>query len=268
MLEALTVERERHDRHRNLVVAATGTGKTVVAALDYRQLVEQRGRDLSLLFVAHREEILRQSLATYRAVLRDGVVRRDSRRGPGRAGTARLRDDPVAARCASGEIAPDTFDVVVVDEFHHAAAATYDRLLNHLAPEELLGPDRDARAPRRQGRHGVVRSADRGRAAALGGDRPGLPRAVPVLRRRRRDRSEPSHLAARRLRHSRSSATSSPTTTSRREAARSDPADRVRSRLDARARLLRLEGARALHGAQVHRGRPRERRAHRRRPAG
>ena len=71
MLDALMIERERHDRHRNLVVAATGTGKTVVAALDYRQLVERHG-DLSLLFVAHREEILRQSLATYRAVLRDG----------------------------------------------------------------------------------------------------------------------------------------------------------------------------------------------------
>jgi superfamily II DNA or RNA helicase len=47
MLEALTIERDRHDRHRNLVVAATGTGKTVVAALDYRQLVEQRGRNRS-----------------------------------------------------------------------------------------------------------------------------------------------------------------------------------------------------------------------------
>ena len=44
MLEALMVERERHGRHRNLVVAATGTGKTVVAALDYRQLCERRAR--------------------------------------------------------------------------------------------------------------------------------------------------------------------------------------------------------------------------------
>ena len=70
MLDALTIERERHDRHRNLVVAATGTGKTVVAALDYRQLALAAGP--SLLFVAHREEILRQSFATYRAVLRDG----------------------------------------------------------------------------------------------------------------------------------------------------------------------------------------------------
>ncbi len=42
MLERLMVERERHGRHRNLVVAATGTGKTVVAALDYRQLRARR----------------------------------------------------------------------------------------------------------------------------------------------------------------------------------------------------------------------------------
>ena len=72
MLEALTMERERHDRHRSLVVVAMGTGKTVVAALDYARLLERRGEPLSLLFVAHREEILEQSSATYRAVLRDG----------------------------------------------------------------------------------------------------------------------------------------------------------------------------------------------------
>ena len=72
MLERLMVERECHNRHRNLVVAATGTGKTVVAALDYRQLVQRAGRDLSLLFVAHRERILEQSRQTFRAVLRDG----------------------------------------------------------------------------------------------------------------------------------------------------------------------------------------------------
>ena len=65
------IECDRHDRHRNLVVAATGTGTTVVAALDCRQLRGREG-DLSLLFVAHPEEILRQTLATYRAVLRRG----------------------------------------------------------------------------------------------------------------------------------------------------------------------------------------------------
>ncbi len=41
MLDAIEVERVLHDRHRNLVVAATGTGKTVIAALDYRRLVAQ-----------------------------------------------------------------------------------------------------------------------------------------------------------------------------------------------------------------------------------
>ena len=71
MLDAIEVERVVHDRHRNLVVAATGTGKTVIAALDYRRMVEQRSERPSLLFVAHRKEILEQSLRTYQEVLTD-----------------------------------------------------------------------------------------------------------------------------------------------------------------------------------------------------
>lgn len=138
MLDALMVERERHDRHRNLVVAATGTGKTVVAALDYRQLVDRHG-DLSVLFVAHRQEILKQSLATYRAVLRRGDF--GELHGAGRTAAGRhvfamiqsLHDARIR------EIPPNAFDVVVVDEFHHAAADSYDRLLKHLQPRELLG---------------------------------------------------------------------------------------------------------------------------------
>jgi superfamily II DNA or RNA helicase/HKD family nuclease len=139
MLEALTIERERHNRHRNLVVAATGTGKTVVAALDYRQLLERKRGDLSLLFVAHRDEILRQSLATYRAVLRNGSF--GEIHGSGRV----AEGHHVFAMIQSlheerlEQIPHDAFDVVVVDEFHHAKAATYDRLLSRLRPRELLG---------------------------------------------------------------------------------------------------------------------------------
>lgn len=75
ILDKLTVERYRHNRWRNLVVAATGTGKTVVAALDYKRLCEEigDGRPLKLLFVAHRREILGQSLVTFRHVMRDGA---------------------------------------------------------------------------------------------------------------------------------------------------------------------------------------------------
>jgi len=141
MLEALEVERTVHGRHRNLIVAATGTGKTVIAGLDYRNLCRtQAGEQPSLLFVAHRKEILEQSLRTYREVLADGSF------GELYAGGTRPeRWRHVFASVQSltshgvGNIPVDAFDVVVIDEFHHAEAATYRRLLEHLEPRELLG---------------------------------------------------------------------------------------------------------------------------------
>src|SRR5205085_4967022 len=70
MLEQLARERAQ-GRTRNLVVAATGSGKTVVAALDYRDTCQRAGDRPRLLFVAHRAQILRQALRVYREVLRD-----------------------------------------------------------------------------------------------------------------------------------------------------------------------------------------------------
>ncbi len=137
ILEALDAEREVHDRHRNLVIAATGTGKTVVAALDYRRL---RDRQPRLLFVAHRKEILDQSRRTYRNVLADGAF------GETYVGGERPRQwqqvfASVQSLASYGveNIPPDHFDVVVIDEFHHAEARTYRRLLDHLRPAELVG---------------------------------------------------------------------------------------------------------------------------------
>ena len=141
MLEALDVERTVHDRHRNLVVAATGTGKTVVAALDYRNLCnEETGQRPSLLFVAHRQEILKQSLRTYQEVLADPNF--------GELYVGGLRPERWRHVFASVQslhsygvpsIPSDAYDVVVIDEFHHAEAATYRRILDHLEPQELLG---------------------------------------------------------------------------------------------------------------------------------
>jgi superfamily II DNA or RNA helicase/HKD family nuclease len=144
MLEELEVEREVHDRHRNLVVAATGTGKTVIAAFDYRRLRDaalQRGEPApSLLFIAHRKEILQQSLRTYREVLADATFGEPYHSGlrPERwrhvfASVQALQAYDVTTMPANA------FDVVVIDEFHHAAAPTYRRLLNHLQPRELVG---------------------------------------------------------------------------------------------------------------------------------
>lgn len=139
ILDALDVERAVHDRHRNLVVAATGTGKTVVAALDYRRLCREMQRP-RLLFVAHRREILEQSLRTYREVMGDGDF------GELYVGGARPeRWQHVFASVQSltsygvENIPADAFDVVVIDEFHHAEAKTYRRIILHLEPQELLG---------------------------------------------------------------------------------------------------------------------------------
>ena len=139
MLEQLEVERTVHGRHRNLLVAATGTGKTVVAALDYRNLMAGSNQPPRLLFIAHRIEILKQAQRTYREVLADGsfgeLWGQGDRPEVGRHIFATIQ----SISRAIDEIPPGAFDVVVVDEFHHAAASTYRRVLDHFTPRELLG---------------------------------------------------------------------------------------------------------------------------------
>src|SRR4051794_29054273 len=130
----------RHQgHHRNLLVAATGTGKTVIAAVDYARLRAELGRS-RLLFVAHREEILDQSRATFRYALRDAAF------GEKWVGGQRPTEfEHVFAsiqslhRAGVRHIDPTHFDVVIVDEFHHAAAPSYEAVLEHLKPVELLG---------------------------------------------------------------------------------------------------------------------------------
>ena len=138
LLEQLALARQQ-GHHRNLLAAATGTGKTVMAALDYAALRE-RLPSSRLLFVAHHEEILTQSLATFRQALSDWTF------GELWVGGQRPRVfDHVFASIQSlnaaglTHLAPDHFDVVIVDEFHHAAAESYKRLLEHVRPVELLG---------------------------------------------------------------------------------------------------------------------------------
>ncbi|MGB8946881.1 MAG: DUF3427 domain-containing protein [Streptomyces sp.] len=141
MLERLRIEREIRHRNRNLLVAATGTGKTVMAALDYRSLRNKNGgKNPRLLFVAHRKEILRQSLRTYREVLDDASF--------GELLVGDKRPDAWQHVFASvqslnsqrlEQLDPEHFDVIVIDEFHHATASTYRRVIDHFKPQELLG---------------------------------------------------------------------------------------------------------------------------------
>lgn len=139
MLEALRSERKLHDRHRNLIVAATGTGKTVVAALDYRGIVEETKRKPSLLFVAHRSQLLRQAQRTYQEVLGDPSFGEiwDGNNKP-TVGTHLFAT--IQSLHRNLDSFPSNFyQVVVIDEFHHAEASTYRKLLDHVTPQELLG---------------------------------------------------------------------------------------------------------------------------------
>ena len=144
-LEALAETREAGYR-RGLVVLATGLGKTWLAAFDAKQMGARR-----VLFVAHREEILKQAAETF---LR---IRPGERVG---LYVGKVRDVQVDILCASVQtlgraahlkrFSPQHFDYIVIDEFHHAAAPTYRQLLSYFAPQFLIGltatPDRTDRS--------------------------------------------------------------------------------------------------------------------------
>lgn len=142
--EALAALRETRSNgyRRGLVVLATGLGKTWLSAFDTEQLSARR-----ILFVAHREEILSQAAETFLRI-----------RPHARVGfySGKQRDEQVDILCASiqtigranhlQKFLPNHFDYIVVDEFHHAAAPSYHKLLQHFEPLFLLGltatPDR------------------------------------------------------------------------------------------------------------------------------
>ena len=146
ILEKLATARAIHGRHKNLVVAATGTGKTMVAAFDYERLCEEFRRDNpgskrpSLLFVAHRKEILEQSRMAFREVLKDASF--GERLGGGEVpqeGRFVFANVQSLTESVLSKLNPNSYDVVIVDEFHHAQAASYQRVLNTICPQELLG---------------------------------------------------------------------------------------------------------------------------------
>ncbi len=142
ILDSLQAERKIRGHYKNLVVAATGTGKTVISAFDYRRYRKCNPQSpCRLLFVAHREEILRQSLKCFRGVLHDGNF--------GElfvGGTRPLSLDDLFvsvqtlnSRSLTDITSPDYYDFIIVDEFHHASAPTYQKLLEYYKPKILLG---------------------------------------------------------------------------------------------------------------------------------
>lgn len=125
--------------NRHLVIAATGTGKTMIAGFDYQQFVRSANAEATMLFLAHREEILQQAQNTFRQVLRDGNF------GELKTGTTYLTQyEHVFCTVQSwksqlGHLPARHFKYIVLDEAHHAAADTYREILEYVRPESLLG---------------------------------------------------------------------------------------------------------------------------------
>jgi len=140
ILEQLAVERQVHGRYKNLVVAATGTGKTLISAFDFARFVKSQP-NATFLFVAHREEILRQARNAYRGVLRNSNF--------GELWVGGQQPDHYRQLFASIQtlnnqldtlkLLPDYYDYIVIDEVHHVTAHTYRKLLDHFTPQILLG---------------------------------------------------------------------------------------------------------------------------------
>ena len=141
ILEALERERSTHDRWRNLVIAATGTGKTVVAAFDFKHFFEQKQRQARLLFVAHRQEILQQAQTTFRHVLRDQNF---GELLVGQFQANRLEHlfcsvGMLTSRRLWEQVGSDFYDYIVVDEAHHGIASSYRPIFDNFTPKILLG---------------------------------------------------------------------------------------------------------------------------------
>lgn len=140
ILDKLEAERTIRNNYKNLIVAATGTGKTIISALDYKRHCSRNSKP-KLLFVAHRKEILEQSIKTFRMVLRDAnfgdLFVGDTT--PQSFEHLFVSVQTFNAKSLEKYLTPDFYDYIIIDEVHHAPAETYKNILGHFTPKFLLG---------------------------------------------------------------------------------------------------------------------------------
>jgi superfamily II DNA or RNA helicase/HKD family nuclease len=141
ILDELEAERNVHHNWRNLVIAATGTGKTVIAAFDYKKFFDQRKGQARLLFIAHRREILEQAIGTFRNILRIADFG-ELLVGPHDA--TRIEHlfcsvDMLNSRQQLKQVEENFYDYLVIDEVHHGPATSYRHIFDHFKPSIMLG---------------------------------------------------------------------------------------------------------------------------------
>lgn len=150
VLEKLQYERSQIHSFKNLIIAATGTGKTAISAFDFKDLnkatIQNKGRKARILFIAHREKILKQSRETYRSVMIDanfgeiwsGHTVPNSR---GNLDQLFITIQTLNNHWADTfeRLGADYYDYIVIDEVHHSAAGSYREIFNRFSPEIFIG---------------------------------------------------------------------------------------------------------------------------------
>lgn len=142
-LDALQFHRATSDWRKGLVVMPTGTGKTILSALDARRI---GGR---VLFMVHRLDILAQSVSAYRKVwptMTHGYLTGEVREREHDADVLFASKDTLRQPLVLARFEPDEFDYIVVDEVHHGQSPSYQEILAYFRPKFMLGmtatPDR------------------------------------------------------------------------------------------------------------------------------
>lgn len=140
ILSKLDSERVIHNRNKNLLVAATGTGKTVISAFDFKRFKNSNFKP-KFLFVAHRKEILEQAQKTFQHVLRDSNFGELWVGGyePEKYDQLFASVQTLNNRLKNLELSEDFFDFIIVDEVHHIQADSYRPILKTFQPKILLG---------------------------------------------------------------------------------------------------------------------------------
>jgi superfamily II DNA or RNA helicase len=125
---------------RNLLVSATGTGKTVIAAFDFKKYLKAKPT-ANFIFVAHREEILKQARYTFRQVLKNNDFGDlwFSGESPASYNQLFVTIQTLNNRIEQLSLKSDFYDYIIIDEVHHSSASSYQKLLNYFQPEILLG---------------------------------------------------------------------------------------------------------------------------------
>lgn len=145
-LQALNFYRNERGWKKGIVVLPTGTGKTVLSALDSMNTGER------VLFMVHRLDILVQSIEAYKFVnptVRIGILTGEERRDEQNCDVLFASKDTLRQPTELARFPRDWFDYIVVDEVHHGQSPTYREILTHFTPSFMLGmtatPDRTDR---------------------------------------------------------------------------------------------------------------------------